>query len=241
MRSGNLAHPFPEESNRLLVAHTANLHFAPTLGAYKALLAENIAKEKIHVTGNTAIDAQYLLVSSGKVIIRKTTKVLVTAHRRENWKNIPYISNAIKKLSELRPELEFIFVVHPNPDVKAQVEACLGNTPKVIITEPLDYLELQQCLAESILVLTDSGGIQEEAPSYGKRVVVLRETTERPEAVELGYSVLAGATDVNRIVGSALAMLNADDFFGWNNPFGDGLASNRIADTINLLCDSRNV
>ena len=241
LRSGNLSHPFPEESNRLLVAQTANVHFAPTQASYEALLAENIAKEKILVTGNTAIDAQYLLLSTGQIIKRKTEKVLVTAHRRENWKNIPSISCAIKTLSKLRPELEFVFVLHPNPEVKAKVEAHLGNTPKVTISEPLGYLELQQQLAESILILSDSGGIQEEAPSYGKRVVVLRETTERPEAVELGYSVLAGAEDVNRIVSSALAMLDAGDFAENSNPFGDGKASKRIADTIIALSDSNHV
>ncbi|MBA5761517.1 UDP-N-acetylglucosamine 2-epimerase (non-hydrolyzing) [Vibrio sp. 404] len=241
LRSGSLSHPFPEESNRLLVAQIADVHFAPTQGACDALLKENISKDKIHVTGNTAIDAQHLLVSSGKIVKRDSTKVLVTAHRRENWQNISIISDAIKKLSALRPELEFVFVVHPNPDVRAKVEACLANTAKVTISEPLDYLALQQCLAESILVLTDSGGIQEEAPSYGKRVVVLRETTERPEAVAQGYSVLAGASDVDRIVESALTMLNAEAFSGSNNPFGDGLASEHIAARINALCGPTDV
>ncbi|HHF2869616.1 TPA: non-hydrolyzing UDP-N-acetylglucosamine 2-epimerase [Vibrio alginolyticus] len=228
LRSGDLRHPFPEESNRLLVARTANLHFPPTQGAYDALVKENVPHEQLVITGNTAIDAQKVLLESGMVERKQSNKILVTAHRRENWEHLETICEAVAKLANLQPELEFIFAVHPNPQIKRIIDECLADVPQVTINEPLDYLQLQRLLAEAKLVLTDSGGIQEEAPTYGKRVVVLRETTERPEAVKLGFSILTGATDINRIVNGAMTMLALGDFEPDKNPFGDGKASKRI-------------
>lgn len=228
LRSGDLRHPFPEESNRLLVARTANLHFPPTKGAHDALNKEGVPHDQVCITGNTAIDAQKVLLESGIVERKQSNKVLVTAHRRENWEHLDTICEAIIELTSLQPELEFIFAVHPNPQIKRIVEERLTNVPQVTISDPLDYLQLQRLLAEVKLVLTDSGGIQEEAPTYGKRVVILRETTERPEAVQLGFSILTGASDIKRIIDGVMTMLALGDFEQNKNPFGDGEASKRI-------------
>ncbi len=225
LRSGNLQHPFPEESNRTLVARIANLHFAPTELAKEALLAEGVKPESVLVTGNTAIDAQKLLLAKGIIKLEANNTVLVTAHRRENWQSIPTISQAIKKLTILKPELRFVLAVHPNPTVKQAVMDNLSDVKKLSIVEPLDYLALQQTLASSVLTMTDSGGIQEEAPTYGTPVVILRETTERPEALNLGLSILAGADDSNRIVDAALTLLSQGKSEDCVNPYGKGDAS----------------
>ncbi|MGD8172689.1 non-hydrolyzing UDP-N-acetylglucosamine 2-epimerase [Vibrio sp. TRT 21S02] len=235
LRSGNMQHPFPEESNRTLVAQIANLHFAPTKAARDALLREGIPHEHILVTGNTAVDAQQYLLDSGKIIKQETNTVLVTAHRRENWASIPTICSAIKALSAQKPELEFVLATHPNPVVKEAVLSNAKDCQAIKVVEPLDYMELQQTLAQARLVLTDSGGIQEEAPTFGTKVVVLRETTERPEAVNMGLSQLAGATDVNRILNSALALMDEGNDPQAINPYGDGQSSSRIVEQIKLL------
>lgn len=156
LRSGNLAHPFPEESNRLLAAKTANVHFAPTEKSVLALLSENVPESTVFMTGNTAIDAQYLLLEQGKVNATTKNKVLITAHRRENWDNIPVICEAVIELSRIRSDLEFVFSVHPNPDLKKEVTKRLQGQAGISITEPLDYFSLQTALSESVLVMTDS-------------------------------------------------------------------------------------
>ncbi|PMH31363.1 UDP-N-acetylglucosamine 2-epimerase [Vibrio lentus] len=232
LRSGNLAHPFPEESNRLLVAKTANLHFAPTEKSCSALLSENVPKQSVFLTGNTAIDAQYLLFEQGKLSSTRKNKVLVTAHRRENWENISVICQAVIELSKLRKDLEFVFAVHPNPELKREVMEHLDGVDRISLTEPLDYFSLQMELSESVLVMTDSGGIQEEAPTFGTPVLVLRETTERPEAIEQGYSLLCGGSDKDRIIANALYMLEKGTFGLRDNPFGDGKAADRIANLV---------
>ncbi|MBP2701088.1 non-hydrolyzing UDP-N-acetylglucosamine 2-epimerase [Photobacterium lucens] len=232
LRSGNLQHPFPEESNRTLVARIANLHFAPTEMAKQALLSEGVNPESVMVTGNTAIDAQKLLLDKGILNPEINNTVLVTAHRRENWQSIPTICEAIKQLSALKPELHFIVAVHPNPTVKQAVIDNLNGVEQVTIVEPLDYLALQQVLASSVLTMTDSGGIQEEAPTYGTPVVILRETTERPEALNLGLSVLAGAEDSNRIVDAALTLLTRGKSTQCVNPYGKGDASEMICQRV---------
>ncbi|PSV35727.1 UDP-N-acetylglucosamine 2-epimerase (non-hydrolyzing) [Photobacterium sp. GB-27] len=228
LRSGSLQHPFPEESNRTLVARIANLHFSPTEIAQKALLAEGIKIDTTVVTGNTIIDAQKLLINKGLVNPTVSNTVLVTTHRRENWQSIPTISQAIKHLSSIKPELDFVFVVHPNPTVKQAVLDNLSGIENITIVEPLDYLALQQLLASSVLIMTDSGGIQEEAPTYGTPVVILRETTERPEAIHLGLSKLAGAKDYKSIVDAALTLLSIGKSDACFNPYGKGNASKII-------------
>ncbi|MEZ9231331.1 non-hydrolyzing UDP-N-acetylglucosamine 2-epimerase [Vibrio amylolyticus] len=232
LRSGDLAHPFPEESNRLLVAKVANLHFAPTDKSLQALLSENVPLNTVFMTGNTAIDAQYLLLEQGKINSTRKNKVLVTAHRRENWENIPVICDAVIALSKIRTDLEFVFAVHPNPELKMKVGKHLEGVDRITLTEPLDYFSLQRALSESVLVMTDSGGIQEEAPTFGTPVLVLRETTERPEAIEQGYSSLCGGDNKDKIVEHALKMLELGQFKECKNPFGDGTAAIQIAETI---------
>lgn len=236
LRSHNLSHPFPEESNRVLVAKIANCHFAPTQLAADALLAEKIDGQDVMTTGNTAVDAQLLLLEKGIIDRTTSNQVLVTAHRRENWPNMAIICNAIKRLSMLRPELDITFAVHPNPEIKQIVEQELEGSSNIRISEPLDYLELQRIIAKSCLVITDSGGIQEEAPTFGTPVVVLRETTERPEAVESGYSVLTGSQNIDLIVDNCVALLNQGRFEMGRNPFGDGKASQRISSLLTKRC-----
>lgn len=232
LRSGNLMHPFPEESNRTLVGKIANLHFAPTDHAKSALLHEGVEPSTILVTGNTAIDAQQFLISNGVLNQTSNNTVLVTAHRRENWDSIPTICDALKQLSQMRPELHFLFASHPNPQVKQAVLEQLSDCDFVDVVDPLDYVELQQVLLSAPLVLTDSGGIQEEAPTFGTRVVVLRETTERPEALSLGLSILAGATDTSRILNAAMTMLDEGKATDVVNPYGDGNASHMIVEQV---------
>ncbi|MEJ2762994.1 UDP-N-acetylglucosamine 2-epimerase (non-hydrolyzing) [Photobacterium sp. MCCC 1A19761] len=237
LRSGDLHHPFPEELNRVLVAKIANRHFAPTRAAEQALLKEGVSGNTILVTGNTAIDAQQYLLARGTIAIRETNQVLVTAHRRENWAAIPTICAAIKVLSQRQPHLKFIVAAHPNPAVKQAVTDGLADCPAASVVPPLDYVELQQVLAQSTLVLTDSGGIQEEAPTFGTRVVVLRETTERPEALAMGLSQLAGASDVARIVSAAEALLALGRARDVINPYGNGQASGLIVEHVQRVFD----
>jgi UDP-N-acetylglucosamine 2-epimerase (non-hydrolysing) len=236
LRSHNLSHPFPEESNRVLVAKIANCHFAPTPLAADALYSERIDEKSVFITGNTAVDAQLLLLEKG--IIERTTsnQVLVTAHRRENWPNMTTICRALQRLSELRPELDITFAVHPNPELTRTVNEALKDVDNITVSQPLDYLDLQKMIAKSCLVITDSGGIQEEAPTFGTPVVVLRETTERPEAVESGYSVLAGSQDIDLIVDNCIALLDKGRFDMGKNPFGDGKASQRISSELAKQC-----
>ncbi|UXI00139.1 non-hydrolyzing UDP-N-acetylglucosamine 2-epimerase [Photobacterium sp. TY1-4] len=237
LRSGDLHHPFPEELNRVLVAKIANRHFAPTRAAELALLQEGVSGETILVTGNTAIDAQQYLLASGTITAGETNQVLVTAHRRENWAAIPTICTAIKALSQQQPDLTFMVATHPNPAVKQAVMTGLADCPAASVVPPLDYVALQQVLAQSALVLTDSGGIQEEAPTFGTRVVVLRETTERPEALAMGLSQLAGATDVARIVSAAELLLAQGRAKGVINPYGSGQAARLIAEAVQQVFD----
>lgn len=236
LRSHNLSHPFPEESNRVLVAKIANCHFAPTTLAANALFAEKLNDQDVITTGNTAVDAQLFLLEKGIIERTISNQVLVTAHRRENWPNMAIICGAIKRLSMLRPELDITFAVHPNPELKRIVEQELEGSNKITISEPLDYIELQRMIAKSCLVVTDSGGIQEEAPTFGTPAVVLRETTERPEAVEGGCSVLAGSQDINIIIDKCIAMLDRGRFDMGRNPFGDGKASRRISSALAKRC-----
>lgn len=237
LRSGNLQHPFPEESNRTLVGKIANLHFAPTESAKLALLKEGIDESAILVTGNTAIDAQKYLIESGVLSQELGNTVLVTAHRRENWESIPTICKALKNLAQHKPDLKFLFASHPNPKVKQAVIDNLADCNFVDVVDPLDYVELQQVLLSAPLILTDSGGIQEEAPTFGTRVVVLRETTERPEALHLGLSLLSGATDESRIVESALSLLELGKTNDVINPYGNGDASKIILNKIKRVFD----
>jgi len=244
LRTGDLRQPFPEEMNRVLVSRLAALHFAPTEAARQNLIREGVGN--IFVTGNTAIDAVLDVsreIESGRFkpeipeLNPRQKLILVTAHRRESFgAGFESICRALKRLAA-RPDVEMIYPVHPNPNVQDPVMRGLRES-RVRLIEPLGYIEFVALMSRAYLILTDSGGIQEEAPSLGKPVLVLREKTERPEAVEAGTARLVG-TDEERIVSETKILL--DDAAEYarrsrvHNPYGDGHASERIRD---ILFDS---
>lgn len=234
LRTYNLNRPFPEEGLRQMLSRVSKYHFAPTLGAQLNLLSEGISSSDITVTGNTVIDAQHW-VCSVKGIQRKVSgqgHVLVTVHRRENWgDDVEEICHAVSDIAVLHPTIKVLFPVHLNPVIQAPVHRILGNLGNVLLTSPLDYLQMQQALVDAWLVLTDSGGLQEEAPTFGVPVLVLRDETERPEAVAAGCAAVIGAVRknivnaVNRLVKDELAYRRMQQA---GNPFGDGSASQQI-------------
>ena len=245
LRSGDIYHPWPEEVNRRVVACVADMSFAPTRTAADALLRENRDAASIHVTGNTVIDA--LLATRERIVAMPALAagldelaerfagkriIAVTSHRRENFGGgMEAIARSIADIAA-RPDIAVIFPVHPNPNVRPIMEGVLGGLPNVAMIEPLDYPHFVRLLDLCHLVLTDSGGVQEEAPSLGKPVLVMRETTERPEGVAAGTAKLVG-TDRGRIVREVLSLLDDEAAYKAmaraHNPFGDGLASQRIA------------
>jgi UDP-N-acetylglucosamine 2-epimerase (non-hydrolysing) len=240
LRTGNRWHPFPEEMNRVLTTRIAALHFPPTAMARDALLAEGVPAADVFLTGNTVIDALLQTVRedyqfrtpalAGLDPARRL--VLVTTHRRESF-GAPLRNTcaAVRTLAQRFPELQFVLPVHPNPQVKETVHGLLTDVPGMFLIEPVDYVEFVHLLARAHLVLTDSGGVQEEAPSLGKPVLVLREVTERPEGVDAGTAVVVG-TDQERIVNVASELLTCADVYARManavNPYGDGKASERI-------------
>jgi len=248
LRSGNIYHPWPEEVNRKIIGAIASLHFAPTGVSEAALLAENVAPERIHVTGNTVIDAlhwvgarieeQPELVSglaelearfAGKRIIG------VTSHRRENFGGgLEAIAEAVRQIAA-RDDVAVIFPVHPNPNVRKVMDGALAGLANVALIEPLDYPHFAHLLGMAEIMLTDSGGVQEEAPALGKPVLVMRETTERPEGVSAGTARLVG-TDTARIVSEIFRLLDDSSAYESmaraHNPFGDGHAARRIVELI---------
>ncbi|MBB5707610.1 non-hydrolyzing UDP-N-acetylglucosamine 2-epimerase [Sphingopyxis panaciterrulae] len=248
LRSGNIYHPWPEEVNRKVAGAIADLHFAPTETAAAALRAENVPADRIHITGNTVIDA--LLATQARIAGEPALAagldplvgrfadqriVAVTSHRRENFgEGMKAIADAIAATAE-RPDIAVIFPVHPNPHVRSIMTPILGDLPNVALIDPLDYPHFVRLLGESDLVLTDSGGVQEEAPALGKPVLVMRETTERPEGIAAGTARLVG-TDKNRIVSEIFSLLDDDDSYSAmaraHNPFGDGTAARKIAEIV---------
>jgi len=241
LRTGRLDQPFPEEANRRIVGAIADLHFAPTPGARDHLLAEGVPDSWITVTGNTGIDA--LLWAASQRAPAEVDRliagaprdlVLVTAHRRESFgAPLEQICLALRDLAErFGPAVRFIYPVHPNPNVDGPVRRRLGDVPNVMLLPPLDYLTLVHVLKRSRFVLTDSGGLQEEAPSLGKPVLVLRETTERPEGVAAGTARVVGP-DRGRIVAEAARLIEDAGAYAQMakavNPYGDGRAAERIA------------
>lgn len=236
LRTNRIDMPFPEEMNRVVAGVVSSLHFAPTQGAYDNLAAEGKDKESLHLTGNTVIDALYEISEREYPCAYPTVAgrdfVLVTAHRRENFgEPLRAIASAIADLHDKRPDLEFVYPVHPNPNVKEPVYEILGDLDRVHLCPPADYHELITLMKHARLVLTDSGGIQEEAPALGKPVLVLRNETERPEAVDAGVARLVGP-DRAKIVEWVEKLL--DDEAAYNamavgaSPYGDGKAAGRI-------------
>ena len=246
LRTGNLYSPWPEEANRRLTGTLAALHFAPTPTARDNLLRENVAEDTIVVTGNTVIDA--LLAVTAKLeaapelsaslaarfpFLRDGAPLLlITGHRRENFGDgFERICEAIAQLARRYPEMDLVYPVHLNPNVQAPVHRLLAGIANVHLIEPQDYLPFVYLMARSTLLLTDSGGIQEEAPSLGKPVLVMRDTTERPEAVAAGTVRLVG-TDSDAIVAAASELLDDEQAYRRmsvaHNPYGDGQACQRI-------------
>ncbi len=245
LRSGDIYAPWPEEVNRKVTGTIADLHFAPTTEAAAALTAENVPSAAIDITGNTVIDA--LMATLAQVQARPALAagldalasrfagkriIAVTAHRRENFGDgMAQIAAALARIAE-REDVAIIFPVHPNPAVRPVMEQRLGALPNVALIEPLDYPHFVRLMAMADIMLTDSGGVQEEAPSLGKPVLVMRETTERPEGVAAGTARLVG-TDTQRIVTEIFTLLDDSKAYAAmaqaHNPFGDGMAAERIA------------
>ena len=240
LRTNDPKNPFPEEINRRLTSCMTDLHFAPTQTAKRALLNERYAPDKIFVTGNTVVDAlKYSVRENYRFTVDKLNKitekpnkiVLVTMHRRENWgKPMEGAANAIKRLSERYKDCNFIFPVHLNPVVRDIVYPVLQNNSNVLLIEPLDYLDFVNIMAKSYLILTDSGGVQEEGPAFGIPILVLRSVTERPEAVEFGTVKLVGL-DEEKIYSTAVELfenpLEYKKMANAVNPYGDGNAAIR--------------
>lgn len=240
LRSGNIHSPFPEEGNRRVISQVASLHLAPTEGSKKNLLREGFSEKDIAVTGNSVIDALLSVVGwqtdlpderVEQAVASGQRLVLVTTHRRENLGDaMQNIGRALGALAKKYSDCIFIFPAHKNPAMREAVLPHLEGLENVVVTEPLPYMEFTQLLAASYLVLTDSGGLQEEAPSLGKPVLVLRKNTERPEAVDAGTVRLVG-TDTERIVAEVSGLLDIPELYrsmsNAVNPYGDGAASGR--------------
>ena len=245
LRTHNKFSPFPEEMNRKLTGSLADLHFAPTSTAQQNLLTEAIAPENIFVTGNTVIDALHQTVREDfafedellrRIDYKNKRIVLVTTHRRENLgEPMRHVYKALRRLTEEFADVEVVFPVHKNPKVREVVREELGGLSKVHLIDPLDYEPFANLMHRSYLILTDSGGVQEEAPALGKPVLVLRDTTERPEAVTAGTVKLIG-TDCERVYAEARQLLTDKKDYSRMaescNPYGDGKASGRIIQAI---------
>ncbi|WP_342650953.1 UDP-N-acetylglucosamine 2-epimerase (non-hydrolyzing) [Pseudomonas sp. REB1044] len=249
LRTGNLYSPWPEEANRKLTGALARLHFAPTAQSEKNLLAEGVPATHVHVTGNTVIDAllevvrklqrsefaasldeQFAFLNASRRLL------LVTGHRRESFGDgFERICQALVRLAQDHPDIEIVYPVHLNPNVREPVNRLLKDVDNIHLIEPLDYLPFVYLMNRSHLILTDSGGVQEEAPSLGKPVLVMRETTERPEAVQAGTVRLVG-TDLQAIIDNVEQLLEDDEAYRTmsvaHNPYGDGLACARIIDVL---------
>lgn len=245
LRTFNKYFPFPEEMNRKLTGAIADLHFAPTDNSRKNLLAEGINEDNIFVTGNTAIDAMEITVEEkytfnedelNKIDFKRKKVIMVTAHRRENWgEPLVNICRALKSIVNQCSDVELIYLVHLNPIVRKTVEDELGGLERVHLLNPLDTKETHNLMNLCYMIMTDSGGLQEEAPHLGKPVLVMRDVTERPEAIDAGTSLLVG-TNYEKIVSEALKLiLDSNTYKSMSNavnPFGDGNASRRIVDAI---------
>ena len=237
LRTHDFDYPWPEEMNRVVAGRLATINFAPTETARDNLLREGVPDERIHVTGNTVIDALYMVAERnfalGVDLPRGRRVILVTAHRRENFgSGMASICAAISDLAERYADLHFLFPVHPNPNVRQVVADRLGGLRQVTLCEPLDYGAFVTAMKTACLILSDSGGVQEEAPALAKPVLVLRDETERPEAVAQGVVELVG-TDRARIVARVSALLDDTEAYRkmakGASPYGDGKAAGRIA------------
>ena len=261
LRTHNIYSPWPEEMNRLITGRIATYHFSPTPLSRQNLQNEGVAEKFLFVTGNTVIDALYMVVDKIKndksldikleQILKKSGYdinrsikgkkiVLITGHRRENFGDgFISICHAIKRLAKKYPEVDFVYPMHLNPNVRRPIHEVFGESlselDNMFFIEPLEYLSFVYLMEKATIVLTDSGGIQEEAPSLGKPVLVMRDTTERPEALEAGTVKLVG-TNYEKIVSEVSALLDNQDYYDKMskavNPYGDGLACKRIVEIL---------
>ena len=240
LRTLDKYHPFPEEQNRRLTSTICDYHFAPTERARQNLLVEGVDDRRILVTGNTVVDALNLMLSRenkserSPVAESQVRLILVTVHRRESFgEPMKRICSVLRRISLEHPECSIVFPVHPNPNVQSVVRGTLSGLPNVALLAPLPYDEFILLMKRAYLIITDSGGIQEEAPSLGKPVLILRDKTERPEGIETGLAVLVGSAP-DRIYDVFSRMLNDQPYYMslavHENPYGDGLASKRIVD-----------
>jgi len=250
LRTGDLWSPWPEEANRTLTGHLASYHFTPTTTSQQNLLRENLPAQRIFVTGNTVIDALFWvrdrvlsddalrnsLAARYPFLAADKKMILVTGHRRESFGDgFERICNALAEIARLHPDTQIVYPVHLNPNVSEPVNRILSGIDNIILIEPQEYLPFVWLMDRAWLILTDSGGIQEEAPSLGKPVLVMRDTTERPEAVAAGTVMLVG-TDGEKIVSEVNRLLTDEE--AWHtmsrahNPYGDGLACQRIVQAL---------
>ena len=245
LRTFNKYFPFPEEMNRKLTGAISDLHFSPTKGAKNNLLREGIDEKSIYITGNTVIDAMLHTVEDNyvfeneelnKIDFKNKKVIMITAHRRENWgEGISNICEALNEIVDKNKDVELVYLVHLNPIVKDMVYEKLGGKERIYLLNPLDTKETHNLMNKCFMVMTDSGGLQEEAPHLGKPVLVLRDVTERPEAVEYGTVKLVG-TDKEKIIREGNELINNKEAYEKMskavNPYGDGKASERICDAI---------
>jgi UDP-N-acetylglucosamine 2-epimerase (non-hydrolysing) len=242
LRTGDLQNPFPEEANRIVISQLTTHHFSPTENARSNLLKESVDPSRITVTGNTVVDALEILkpiLPRQSLVKSDERSVLVTIHRRENF-GAPAgsVCRAIRTLADKYQQLRFIIPVHPNPGIRGTIHELLGGHSRIDLIDPLNYTELLCLLRDCFLVMTDSGGLQEEAPSFGRAVLVLRSVTERPEAVDAGFARIVGASE-KIIVAAVDSLLTDNDAYNKMcakvSPFGDGDAANRIVEKIMTL------
>lgn len=240
LRTWDMQNPFPEEANRVIAGRLARWHFAPTEGSRQNLLREGVAESEIVVTGNTVIDALLMTASKelelGVPLDSAKRLILVTSHRRENFGE-PFrnICRALRTLAERNTDIQILYAVHPNPNVKDVAHEMLGGCSNIILCEPLDYAPFIAAMKKSYLIISDSGGVQEEAPALGKPVLVLRDETERPEAVEMGVVKLVGP-NYDRIVNETQRLLDDESAYREMargiSPYGDGRGAERIVKTL---------
>ncbi|HTT08224.1 MAG TPA: UDP-N-acetylglucosamine 2-epimerase (non-hydrolyzing) [Gammaproteobacteria bacterium] len=247
LRTFNRNSPFPEEMNRVLVGRLATMHFPPTEASAQNLRNEGISEKFIFMIGNTAIDALQItvnrLIADSATSVQGKKTVFVTAHRRENFGDpLMRICNAVRRIASQSNDISVIFAVHPNPNVRGVVYKSLGGVANVKLVDPMPYQELMQYLRACHVVLTDSGGLQEEAPALNKPVLVLRDETERPELVELGGSILVGSNE-ELIYDWVMKLLNDDEVYrkmviGYS-PYGDGKASQRLVKHLSDVLENK--
>lgn len=243
IRTGEFFSPFPEEMNRVLISRLSSLNFAPTEQARQNLLEEGFDAATIYVTGNTVIDALFAILKLNLPldlrILPDRQLLLVTAHRRENFgEKLENICHALRVIVENNPQVQLLYPVHPNPHVRGTVYPILSNHPRILLTEPLPYGVFVTAMKKAHFIISDSGGVQEEAPALGKPVLILRESTERPEAVRAGSARLVGA-DPDSIITSAQELLDSPEAYrkmvSLESPYGDGKAAKRIAGIIKQI------